>query len=47
MARQLTPVPASSADGGSMLLLSGVPAVCRANAASGAASSALTDRKAA
>jgi hypothetical protein len=42
MARQLTPVPA-----GSTLLLSGVPAVCRTNAASGAASPALTERKAA
>ncbi|HEY5829573.1 MAG: hypothetical protein ACAH24_29145 [Hyphomicrobiaceae bacterium] len=46
MARQLTPVPASSA-AGSTLLLSGVPAVCRTNAASGAASPALTERKAA
>jgi hypothetical protein len=46
MARQLTPVPASPA-AGSTLLLSGVPAVCRTNAARGAASSALTDRKAA
>jgi hypothetical protein len=47
MAKQLTPVPASSVDGGSMLPLSGVPAVCRTNAAGRAASPALTDRKAA
>ena len=47
MARQLTPVPASSANGGSVRHLSSVPAIFRANAASGAASSALIDRKAA
>jgi hypothetical protein len=46
MARQLTLVPASCADGGS-ILVPGVPPVCHANAASGAASFALTDRKAA
>jgi hypothetical protein len=45
MAKQLTLVPASSAGGGSMLLLAGVPNICCANAVSGAASSALIDRK--
>ena len=46
MANRLAPPPTSYA-AGSKLLLSGVPAVCRTNAASGAASPALIDRKAA